>query len=230
VERREPQVVRRVLDRETARAIGRVLVDVVEDGTGTAARLGAFAVAGKSGTSRAYDPQRGYAGGHLASFVGFFPAADPQLVIFVKLESPQGAYYGGAVAAPVTRATMEGALAARGTPIDRSLLLRAARAEASRPAVEPVRFAAQTLDPDVLAEEAEPTGPGAPGGDGIVRGVPIPDVAGLPSRVAVRRLHALGLRVSQEGRGEIVGTFPPSGERVLPGDTVRLKVRRRSDG
>jgi cell division protein FtsI (penicillin-binding protein 3) len=228
VERRQPQVVRRVVDTDVARSVSRVLVDVVEDGTGARARLGAFTVAGKSGTSRAYDAESGYGAGHYASFVGFFPAEAPQLVIFVKLENPTGTYYGGAVAAPVTRATMEAALAARGTPLDREKLLRAARSAVTRPTATPVKFAAQPLDPPV------PPGadPAASGGDDATPAsrVPVPDVRGLPTRTAVRRLHALGLRVSEEGRGEIVGTFPPAGARVEPGDTVRLRVRRRSDG
>ncbi len=229
VERREPQVVRRVVDADVARSVSRVLVDVVEDGTGTRARLGAFAVAGKSGTSRAYDPENGYAAGHYASFVGFFPAEAPQLVIFVKLENPKGTYYGGAVAAPVTRATMEAALAARGTPLDREKLLRAARSGISRPAPTPVTFAAQPFDPPV--PPADDGGPdSAEDGDATASRVPVPDVSGLPTRTAVRRLHALGLRVAEEERGDVVGTFPPAGERVAPGDTVRLRVRRRSDG
>jgi len=223
VERREPQVVRRVVDADIARAVSKVLVDVVEDGTGTRARLGVFAVAGKSGTSRSYDSGSGYGSGHFASFVGFFPAEAPQLVIFVKLENPKGTYYGGAVAAPVTRATMEAALAARGTPLDREKLLRAARSELTRPAATSVTFAARAIDPPA----AEPA-PGVAEEDGEAAArVPVPDVRGLPARTAVRRLHALGLRVSAEGWGEIVGTFPPAGVRALPGDTVRLRLRRR---
>jgi len=56
-------------------------------------------------------------------------------------------------------------------------------------------------------------------------GVTLPDVAGLPSRVAVRRLHALGLRVAPSGVGAVYGTRPSAGSRVLPGDTVRLQMR-----
>ena len=50
---------------------------------------------------------RGYeSGAYYASFVGFFPADAPQLVVFVGLDRPQGTYYGGAVAAPArTRGT-----------------------------------------------------------------------------------------------------------------------------
>lgn len=245
-----PQRVRRVVSESVARSVSRVLVDVVEDGTGTAAGLGVFKVAGKTGTSRIYTAEKGYAGGHYPSFVGFFPAEDPQLVVFVKLESPKGAYYGGAVAAPVTRATMEAALAARATPLDRGQLLKSVRATAM-PAPTSVRFAAQPIDPPAPPAYAEDVILASAGLDGLSAdaslaadatadeiladdvapptGVPVPDVAGLPARIAARRLHALGLRVRQEGAGQILGTFPTAGTRLVPGDTVLLKVRRRSD-
>lgn len=227
VERRDPQVVRRVVAPEVAKAVSRVLADVVEDGTGTNARLGMFKVAGKTGTARSYDPEKGYAGGHAASFVGFFPAEAPQLVIFVKLENPrEGSYFGGAVAAPVTRATMEAALAARGTPLNRAQLLASTHEEVSPPVPAQVKFAARSIDPPVPPVTADPDVDAAALTDGIT----LPDVAGLPTRTAARRLHALGLRVSQSGPGEIIGTAPAAGVRVMPGDTVRLRVRRRSDG
>jgi cell division protein FtsI (penicillin-binding protein 3) len=231
LERFRPRVVRRVVSEDVARSVSRVLVDVVEDGTGTEAGLGLFQVAGKTGTSRTYTPGRGYVGGHSPSFVGFFPAEDPQLVVFVKLEDPKaGSYYGGTVAAPVTRATMEAALAARATPLDRAQLLRSVRTTPVTPAPSPARFASNVIDPPVPpvtgAAYGEPLDGSTPAS---TTGAPIPDVAGLPARIAVRRLHALGLRVSQDGTGAILGTFPAAGTRIMPGDTVRLKVRRSND-
>jgi len=230
VESFNPRVVRRVVDERVTRSISRVLVDVVEDGSGTSARLGSFRVAGKSGTARAYSPEGGYtAGNYYSSFVGFFPAEDPQLVILVKLENPQGAYYGGAVAAPVTRATMEAALAARSSPLDRAALLQASRSPTMPVEQASARFAAQSIDPPPPPTYEAMFGADF-NGDPEAAGIPIPEVAGLPSRVAARRLHALGLRVEHEGSGEIIGTVPAAGLRALPGDTIRLRVRRRLDG
>lgn len=226
VERRTPRTVRRVVEPRVARQVSRVLVDVVEDGTGTSARLGSFRVAGKSGTSRAYTADGGYErGDYYSSFVGFFPAEDPQLVVVVKLERPRGAYYGGQVAAPVTRATMEAALAARATPLDRAALLRSVRTRPAVPGPTPVRFAAREIDPP--APPLAASGPAV--GEGLESGVLLPDVSGLPARTAARRLHALGLRVEQATHGEIVGTRPGAGTRVLPGDTVHIETRQRSD-
>jgi hypothetical protein len=114
----------------------------------------------------------------------------------------------------VTRATMEAALAARATPLDRGALIRSTR---RNPAPLPSRvspsFAASDGAATVLPEVRDATG-----------GVSLPDVSGLPARVAVRRLHALGLRVSPVGSGEIGATRPPAGTRVLPGDTISLRL------
>lgn len=118
-----PEPVRRVLPEETARAVASVLVDVVEEGTGRRAALGTFKVAGKTGTTQRFDGVDYRGGGYMASFAGFFPAADPQLVFLVKLDQPKEPYYGGLAAAPVTRATLEAALAARSTPLDRRAVI-----------------------------------------------------------------------------------------------------------
>jgi cell division protein FtsI (penicillin-binding protein 3) len=209
VKRSEPRAVRRVVSAEVAHSVSEVLVGVVEDGTGTAAQLGGLRVAGKSGTSRAWDGG-GYAPGrYYASFAGFFPAEDPELVVFVKLDDPQGAYYGGAVAAPVTRATMEAVLAARVTPLDRTKLLPTPRSD--RPeATSPVRFATHNLAAPRVERSEPDTQNRATRAGSTVR---LPDVSGLATRVAVRRLHALGLRVRQEGSGDVIGTLPSPGAR-----------------
>lgn len=218
-ERRGPEVVRRVVREGVTRAVTQVLRDVVEEGTGTAARLTTFEVAGKSGTSRAYGPAGYERGKYFSSFAGFFPVEDPQLVVFVKLERPQGSYYGGATAAPVTRATLEAILAARRPPLDRRALLEALRTSSeSAPAGASLRFAS-------LGGEGRSEGSGAsrtvttPGVE-----VPLPDLSGLSSRVAARRLHALGFRVLLERTGVVTGTRPRPGERIAPGDTVRIRT------
>lgn len=235
-----PVVVRRSISTHTAEAIAATLREVVDDGTGRSARLDAFGVAGKSGTSRLYQPGSGYQdGAYWASFAGFFPSEEPQLVVVAKLERPQGRYYGGEVAAPVTRIAMEAILAASASPIDRNALLQHAVAEGEAEAPAPERFAnigteaavgtgstgteaswirsgTTPLD-DRLAGERE----GFPTPAGVV-----PNVRGLDARTAARRLHAAGLRVAWQGTGEVVETRPAAGERVSAGDTVRVTTRK----
>jgi cell division protein FtsI (penicillin-binding protein 3) len=243
VERFEPRAVRKVFDGWLTRTINNVLVDVVEDGTGTAARLANFDVAGKSGTSRVSGADGRYVkGAYFSSFVGFFPAEDPQLVVFVLLEQPQGKeYYGGAIAAPVTRATLEAILAARRPPLDRNALAHLATApkrsgslrpvdapRAGGPA--PVRFATLSLG-------GPSSSPSREGGSARTmetvrasQALPLADLSGLSLREAVRRLHARGLRVTWDGGDRVKSSLPRWGTPVAAGDTVHLLVRRGDDG
>jgi cell division protein FtsI (penicillin-binding protein 3) len=212
----EPRAVRRVIPEEVALEINRALVGAVDGGTGSQARLASFSVAGKSGTSRAYLASGGYeTGAYYASFAGFFPAEDPQLVVFVRLDRPQGAYFGGATAAPVTRATMEAVLAARKPPLDRRALASIARAQRPQGPAPAVLFA--SLEPDLPAPAA--TASLGPLGEAELI---LPDLRGLSPRVAARRLHAMGLTVAWEGAGEIRSSWPAPGQVVVPGDTIRL--------
>ncbi len=212
-----PRTVRKVVPEHVTRRVNRVLVDVVEEGTGKAARLNSFSVAGKSGTSRAYGPEGGYdSGDYYSSFAGFFPAEDPQLVIFVKLDRPRGAYFGGTTAAPVIRATMEAVLAARRPPIDRRALATLTRTAAARDRQAATRFASFSLDgldPPVALPPAS-----SPHGDWVA----IPSLGGLPVRTAARRLHQLGFRAVWGGAGLVSATRPSAGSRLAPGDTVTL--------
>ncbi|MCE2454689.1 MAG: PASTA domain-containing protein [Gemmatimonadetes bacterium] len=228
----EPAAVRRPVSAATADAIMEVLTEVVEDGTATAARLASFKVAGKSGTARLYDPDRGYEdGAYSSSFVGAFPAEAPQLLIVVKLERPQGEYYGGAVAAPVTRAAMQAILASREQHLDRRALL--AQAEEGRPNAfvgRSFRSDGEAAGPRFTAFGFEGSGPSGSGSRSL--GSPpipepgvVPKVEGLEARVAARRLHAAGLRIVWAGSGRVVGTVPTAGEAISRGDTVRIMTR-----
>jgi cell division protein FtsI (penicillin-binding protein 3) len=225
IEKFGPRVLRRVVSKDVAREITEVLVGVVEAGTGTRARLASFAVAGKSGTSRAYEENGGYeAGAYFSSFVGFFPADDPQLVVFVKLERPQGAYYGGTTAAPVTRATMEAILAARESPLDQTALAALAQSQRIQETSElplesptPAPFFASRIQP------SESGVPNVSASEGRTNGVlTVPEVRGLSARSAARRLHSLGLSVLWESAGPVLETVPAAGSSIILGDTIRL--------
>ncbi len=222
-----PRAIRRVIEADVAAEIGRALEDVVTDGTGSLASLGSFRVAGKSGTARVSQNGRYVQGEYSSSFVGYFPAEAPQLVVFVKLDRPQeGGYYGGAIAAPVTRATMEAALAAAPPSID---LARLAENPLGRAFNLPVfRRVSDAPDPvlpplpEAWAEDDRPE----EAADGRIA---VPNLTGRPAREAIRNLHRFGFRVVQVGTGEVSHTIPAAGTRVMPGDTIRLRFRGHSD-
>ncbi|MFZ4437400.1 MAG: penicillin-binding protein [Syntrophales bacterium] len=105
VQRYDPTAVRQVISPETAKRLTAILTDVVgmEDGTGKHARIVNVAVAGKTGTSQKFDfARRAYSSEKVrTSFMGFFPAEDPQIAILVVLDEPQRDRWGGVAAAPV---------------------------------------------------------------------------------------------------------------------------------
>jgi len=95
-----------VLPRRIADELVPIFEEVVEEGTGTSARLEGFDIAGKTGTAQKVDPALGAYSSrlHLASFVGFVPAGRPVLSMIVVIDEPRGLFqYGGQVAAPVFR-------------------------------------------------------------------------------------------------------------------------------
>jgi cell division protein FtsI (penicillin-binding protein 3) len=92
---------RRLVARPIADQLMLMLKDVVAEGTGLNAAMPGYQVAGKTGTAQKPDSRGGYATGrYVASFVGIVPASRPRFVVLVTVDEPQGAIWGGVVAAP----------------------------------------------------------------------------------------------------------------------------------
>lgn len=101
VENVEPETVRQVISSETSKEMCNILESVVSVGGGKNAYLAGYRIAGKTGTSEKYPRGNNK---YVASFIGFAPADDPQVVCLVILDEPNGdSYYGGTIAAPVVR-------------------------------------------------------------------------------------------------------------------------------
>jgi cell division protein FtsI (penicillin-binding protein 3) len=121
--RRQPEPVRRAVSPEVASRLREFLGGAVgEGGTGERAQLANYTLIGKTGTAVRFEDGRYVRGEYTASFAALFPAADPQLVVIVKIDNPQGDYYGGQTAAPLTRNMLQQALASREVAIDRNRL------------------------------------------------------------------------------------------------------------
>ncbi len=107
----QPQVRRRVLKRSIARRVGLMMEGVVTSGTGAPAGIPGYRIAGKTSTAQKFDPAARRYSKHVAGFVGFLPAADPQLVILVVVDEPQRRYghVGSQAAAPAFRAVADAA-------------------------------------------------------------------------------------------------------------------------
>ncbi len=96
-----------IVSAETSETMRYLLEQVVENGTGQNAYVEGYRVGGKTATSQTLP--RG-SGRYIASFLGFAPANDPQVMALVVIHNPQGIYYGGQVAAPVARTLFENIL------------------------------------------------------------------------------------------------------------------------
>lgn len=104
----------RVVSQETADTIVRMLESAVSEGTGGNAAVPGYRIAGKTGTSQAFEG-RGVVR-NVASFIGMAPADEPRIVVNVTVYDPKSSIYGGSVAAPVFSAITGHTLQYLGVP------------------------------------------------------------------------------------------------------------------
>jgi len=121
VQQYTPQRVRQVISDATDKLMVEALKTVVSpDGTAPGAAMKDYTVAGKTGTAQKVGPDGYERGKYFASFVGFFPADDPQLCISVVMDEPKEGYYGGQVCGPVFRGIAERCASYLNIPPDKS--------------------------------------------------------------------------------------------------------------
>ncbi len=103
IKENKPQVIRKVISASTSHKIRKMLEKVVEEGTGTKAKVEGYSIGGKTGTAQIPAPDgSGYLEDeHIASFMGFAPVGSPQIAGIVIIKEPTGVYWGGEIAAPV---------------------------------------------------------------------------------------------------------------------------------
>lgn len=110
----------------TSKTLCGLLEQVVSEGTGKKAAIEGFSIGGKTATSQTL-PRSDHK--YIASFLGFAPAEDPQVIGLIVIDDPQGVYYGGTVAAPVMKEIFENALPYLG--IERTVTEQAQQEETS---------------------------------------------------------------------------------------------------
>ncbi len=108
VARYTPQRVRQVISAQAARQTVAALKTVVSsEGTAPKAALEHYSVAGKTGTAQKAGVGGYMPGKYISSFIGFFPADNPELCITIVMDEPRQGYYGGQTAAPLFRQVAE---------------------------------------------------------------------------------------------------------------------------
>ncbi|MBX6379753.1 MAG: transpeptidase family protein [Thermoflavifilum aggregans] len=221
-----PEKIEKICSDTVLHQVQQMLRTVVTDGTARKPFQGApYSVAGKTGTALVADGRAGYSNKvYQSSFVGYFPADDPQYscIVVVRSQPHPRIYYGADVAAPVFRRIADQLYALHQGPdatprmpeprVDsirwgvRTLSTRARLLAGNWPAVPVYALDKQstTTSADRLADDR------------------MPDLTGVGLRDAVRLLENKGLKVSFTGAGRVVKQSLPAGTPIRPGQQIQL--------
>lgn len=203
-----PQSIRQVVSPQTAQTLAAMMEKEVSEGGGNKAAVKGYHFAGKTGTAeKLKDDGSGYAAGHyVASFVGFGPVEDPEVVILVVLDDPSGVYYGGQIAAPVASDIS--------TKIMRHLNIHPYAINELVPPTSKLPVVAANVKPQVQLK----TSPGK---------VVIPNVSGMNMREAGEKLNQLGLAMVPMGTGVAVRQSIMEYTIVEPGTEITIYFEAR---
>ncbi|MGD1046096.1 MAG: penicillin-binding transpeptidase domain-containing protein [Bacteroidota bacterium] len=251
----KPQAIRRVMSQRTQSELISAFEGAVERGTGKEARINGVRIAGKTGTSRKYLNGKYAENNYTASFVGFFPVEDPQVVCLVMMDNPRTkGYYGGSTSGPVFRSIAERVIMTsykfsrtviaqestiNGTvsvPDVRMLQPSLAKKMLSSYGLNSQTFGTgtmvmkQTPEPGKKIEKGEGVslilnGESLVSSDGMIA---VPDVRGMSIRRAMNRLVSDEFEIKVEGSGVVVQQIPAPGECVRSGSSIVLQCTPRS--
>ncbi len=219
------EVVARPITEKTATIMTGLLQRVVgEGGTGTLASSYEYPMAGKTGTAqKASMSANGYKEGvYFSSFVGFAPADDPRIAVFVGIDEPQGNYYyGGQVAAPAFKEIVEASLQymkvpGSGTDLSDDVKSQLPRLQVvdAAPTVEHNREMVAMDVKGRLKKRLERND------DSSWR---IPDLKGLTMRDILKSTGEADIRWEFEGSGIAVGQNPAAGSIMRDGEKCTVK-------
>jgi len=252
----KPQAIRRVMSQKTQSELIAAFEGVVERGTAKEVRISGVRIAGKTGTSRKYLNGKYAANNYTASFVGFFPVEDPQVVCLVMMDNPRTkGYYGGITSGPVFRAIAERVIATsykfsrtaiaqepaiNGTisvPDVRMIQPALAKKMLSNYGLNCQTFGTgtmvirQTPEPGKKIEKGESVslilnGESVVSSDGMIT---VPDVRGMSIRRAMNRLVSDEFEIKVQGSGVVAQQIPAAGQRTQSGSSIMLMCSPRSE-
>ncbi len=113
----EATKVRTVIREDTSKLVRYALENVVAHGSGRNAYIENYRVGGKTGTAQKVNNGSYMVGNYIVSFIGFMPADNPSIVLYVAVDNPKGiVQYGGTVAAPIAKAILESYIEIKNIP------------------------------------------------------------------------------------------------------------------
>lgn len=233
----EPVVLKEKICKEaTLVSLKKMLEGVVDHGTAVNLKNADYTVAGKTGTAQIYKAGGYDKSSYKASFVGYFPADNPQYTVIVVINEPRkGKYYGAAVAGPVFKAIADRIYSS-------NLSLHHGLAQVSKPFI-----------PDMLIGDATKTigvlnylgvSSHLDSGASVVQWVTgktagyavnlsplpisskkVPDASGMGIRDAILLFEDRGLKVTYEGYGRITSQNITPGSTIVPGQKIHLILK-----
>jgi len=255
--RLKPRIIRQIINNRTSHTIKKILEDVVENGTGITAKIDGVKLAGKTGTAQKLSENGKHSrSDYYSSFIGIYPADNPQMVALIMIDSPQGGqYYGSLVAAPAFKNILKKILRLP----DKNENLQ----YVNKKIIDKGDFENCDRLPDVRALTIRETKELlkkfdlklkiSGKGDIIIRQEPVPgtvikknsslyltlgnelekpdfvkvpDIKGLSIREAINVLSLNRLNFKIEGYGKIQSQIPEASEKVKPNSTVKLICNR----
>lgn len=218
----------------TLQYIQRSLEDVVESGTAKNIHSETFPIAGKTGTAKKLI-NGSYQSKYMSSFVGYFPADNPQYTCIVLINEPSGdQFYGAKIAAPVFREIAEHVFSTRVKENFRPVITDAeAQTDYPLAAVAHQQDANQfykafgiptpeSFDHEYVSTQKKGSFVGYRAVE--FRKGKTPDVRGMSSRNALAVLENLGFRVKLRGHGRVRKQSIPPGMRYRRGSLITLTL------
>ena len=201
-----PTPVRQVISPRTAKRLTTIMTSVVgdADGTGKNARIVNVNVAGKTGTSQKFDfARRAYSSERVrTSFMGFFPAEDPQVAILVILDEPQRDKWGGVASAPVFKNISEQILTCFKTHIRENPVFEEEKIN------KEIKIKLVSASPVLTRDQ---TGPMETVDKVSAEEATMPDFRGMTIRDALKKAREKGIELNVSGTGWAVSQAPAPG-------------------
>lgn len=208
----QPRILRQAIAPSVSEKMRKLMVAVIEQGTGKNAHIDGVEIGGKTGTAKIHVAGKGYSDGlYNASFIGFFPASNPKYLCLILVNNPAlDSYFGGSAAAPIFKRFAERIIAYDGNlKMQQQPILKQQIASNAN---------------NTRKNSSQPVGKIAPASaHRIVSKNTMPDLTGLSIREAIAIVSQLKINYSISGNKRVVSQSVPPGSRINPG--MRCEIR-----
>ncbi len=246
----EPQVVKRAVSKTTADQMLAIMESVVANGSGSAAKIEGYRIGGKTGTAQKVKDGRYQSGYYVASFSAIAPIEDPQVVILVIVDEPNGAsYFGSTVSGPIVRQIMQDILRYLGVKPNAQAVIDDSESKIIIPEIRNRKYTDVVIELDGLGigytvdaeQEIDTSGividsfpkPGdkIPVGSSVVlyigssqdETVIMPNLAGKTVKEVSDLLKTMEIEFTSIGSGKAVRQMPSSGTMVKKGHMASVE-------